>query len=135
MSVRTLGTEDAYTVKWDSNLDLPVFKWKRFVAGDEFREYSRRFMEIIADRGAEKYIDDTREITAHDDADKEWLAENWVLQLVEHGVRRGAGVYGESTIAAMEMENVEENMSAIHPDYEFRVFSTEEEAKDWLATA
>ncbi|SDY27442.1 hypothetical protein [Halobellus clavatus] len=134
MAETVLEEADAYTAKWDPELEIPIFKWEGFVAGDEFRENARRWEEIMADRGVERYIVDTREIDAHDDADKQWLAETWVPALVDIGIRRGAGVYGESTLASMEMEQVEEELSAIHPEYEFRVFPTAEEAKDWLAS-
>jgi len=133
MTVELLEEADAYTVNWDTELDVPIFRWDGFTEGEEFRENSRRWEEIMAERGVDKYIVDTREITAHEDADKQWLAETWIPDLVEQGVRRGAGVYGESTIASMEMEQVEKDLSAIHPDYEFRVFPTEAEAKSWLA--
>jgi len=133
--MQLLDEADAYTIEWDPNNEIPVFRWEESVRGEEFREYSRRFQEVMDERGTEKYIVDTRAITAHDDSDKQWLAETWVPELIEQGIRRAAGVYGESAIASMEMEKVEKNLSAIHPDYEFRVFATEEEAKEWLATA
>jgi len=133
MPVEVLEKNDVFTAKWDPELGIPIFKWNGFVAGEEFRENARRWEEIMVEHGVAEYIVDTSEITAHDDADKQWLAETWVPDLIEHGIRRGAGVYAESTIASMEMEAVEKNMSAIHPEYEFRVFPTEEEAKAWLA--
>jgi hypothetical protein len=93
MPVERLEEADAYTVKWDTELDVPIFKWNGFTEGEEFRENARQWEEIM--------------------------------------VERGVGVYGGSAIASMEMEKVEESLSAIHPDYEFRIFPTEAEAKSW----
>jgi hypothetical protein len=75
MPVELLEEADAYTAKWDTELGVPIFKWNGFTEGEEFRENARRWEEIMVERGVDKYIVDTREITAHDDADKRWLAE------------------------------------------------------------
>lgn len=131
-AMTVLEDAQAYTIEWDEDLDIPVFTWDEYTAGDEFRETAREWEAVMERRGAERYIVNTESVTAHDDADKRWLAETWVPDLVDIGVRYGAGVYADSAIASMEMEEVEESMSAVHPDYEFRVFPSNEEAKAWL---
>lgn len=42
-------------------------------------------------------------------------------------------MYADSAIASMEMSKVETQLSSIHPDFEFRVFATDDEAREWLA--
>ncbi|WP_237561645.1 hypothetical protein [Halorubrum halophilum] len=131
-STTVIEETDIYTAEWDAALDLPVFTWDEYAAGEAFREGARRWEEIIADRGADKYVVNTAGVTAHDDADKRWLAEEWVPDLIDAGVTRGAGVYADSAIASMEMEEVEEQLSSLDPDFEFRAFASNEEAKAWL---
>ena len=131
-SMTLIEDADVYTVEWDEELDIPVFTWDEYTAGETFRETARKWEAVMEERDAEKYIVNTESVTAHEDADKRWLAETWVPDLVDLGVRYGAGVYADSAIASMEMEEVEESMSAVHPDYEFRVFASDEEAKSWL---
>jgi hypothetical protein len=123
---------DIQTVEWDDEIDLPVFTWNEYAAGETFRENARRWAEVIEERGADKYLVNTEGVSAHDDADKRWLAEEWVPDLIDKGVRRGAGVYPDSAIASMEMEEVEEQLSALDPGFEFRAFASDEEAKEWL---
>ncbi len=41
-------------------------------------------------------------------------------------------MYNDSAIASMDMEEIEEQLSSIDPAYEFRVFATDAEAKEWL---
>lgn len=134
MAQSTTVIEDAepYTIEWDEELEVPVFMWDEYTAGETFRECAREWEAVMQDRGVERYLVNTESVTAHDDADKRWLAETWIPDLIDIGVRRGAGVYADSAIANMEMEEVEESLSSIHPDYEFRVFPSESDAKDWL---
>lgn len=131
-STTVIEETDVYTIEWDGKLDVPVFTWNEYSAGETFRETARKWETVMEERGVERYIVNTESVTAHEDEDKRWLAETWIPDLVDNGVRRGAGVYADSAIASMEMEEVEESLSAIHPDYEFRVFSSDEEAKAWL---
>lgn len=124
---------DVQTIEWDDEIGVPVFTWNDYVAGETFRENARRWEAFIEERGADMYIVNTEGVTAHDDDDKRWLAETWVPDLIDKGVRRGAGVYPDSAIASMEMEEVEEQISSIDPDFEFRACASNEEAKEWLA--
>lgn len=127
-----LEDADVYTIEWDEGLDVPVFSWDEYAAGEKFRESARQWESVMEQRGVEKYMVNTEAVTAHEEADKRWLAETWVSDLVDIGVRRGAGVFADSAIASMDMEEVEESMSSAHPDYEFRVFPNTEEARAWL---
>lgn len=131
-STTVIEETDVYTIEWDGELDVPVFTWNEYSAGETFRETARKWEAVMEERSVERYIVNTESVTAHEEEDKRWLAETWIPDLVDNGVRRGAGVYADSAIASMEMEEVEESLSAIHPDYEFRVFSSDEEAKAWL---
>lgn len=131
-AMEELSSSETSTILWDDDLEVPVFRWERFTQGEEFRSTARDWEEVIVENNATEYIVNTSEITAHDDDDKQWLAEVWVPDLIDHGVRKAAGVYGEAAISGMEMEKVEEKLSSIHPEYEFRVFPTEDEAKEWL---
>lgn len=134
MAHATTVLEDAqaYTIEWDEGLDVPVFTWDEYTAGETFRKTAREWEAVMERRDADRYIVNTESVTAHEDEDKRWLAETWIPDLIDIGVRRGAGVYADSAIASMEMEEVEETLSSIHPEYEFRVFASDEEAKAWL---
>lgn len=133
MASETLEETNTYAVEWDDDLEVPVFTWKEFVFGETFREISREWEDVIARKDADKYIVNTKGITAHDEEDTQWLAETWIPDLIDRGVQCGAGIFADSAIASMDMEQIETELSAIDPDYEFRVFATEGEAKEWLA--
>lgn len=131
MSRKVLAETSVYKAEWDSR-GFPVFTWKKFSAGDTFRDGARHWEEIMGERGVERYVVNTSGVTAHDDDDLQWLEETWIPDLIDMGIRYGAGVYADSVIAEMEMEKFEDRLSGIHPEYEFRVFGTEDEATEWL---
>ena len=133
MSTETVAQTSEYTVKKDTEHGIPIFVYNEFTSGEDLREIANRWAEVIEEEDAKQYLVNTEEIAAHDDADKQWLADTWVPNLIDRGVRAGAGVYADSTIADMEMRRVEETLSSLDPNFEYRVFGTQSEALDWLA--
>ena len=134
MPTETVEQTSEYTIEKDIGRNIPIFIYNEFASGEDLREIADRWAEVIEEEGAEQYLVNTEEIAAHDDEDKQWLADTWVPGLIDQGVRAGAGVYADSTIADMEMQRVEEMLSSIDPGFEYRVFGTQEEALDWLAS-
>lgn len=132
MSVELLEDTEHHRIEWDDDVGAPVFTWKMHVTGDEFRASLNRLHETIVERGANKYLVDTQEIAAHDDADKRWLSETWIPRLVEDGVRYGAGVYPDSVVAEMDMEKIEAQVNQSAEDYTFKTFGDLDEALRWL---
>ncbi|WP_193570146.1 MULTISPECIES: hypothetical protein [Halorussus] len=133
MSTEVMEQTSEYTIEKDTEHGIPIFVYDEFASGENLREIANRWAEVIEEEGAKQYLVNTEEIAAHDDADKKWLADTWVPGLIDRGVRAGAGVYADSTIADMEMQRVEEMLSSIDPGFEYRVFGTQEEALDWLS--
>jgi len=132
MAAVPIEEEAHHTIEWDEANGVCLFTWTEYVTGEEFRASLNSLHEAIAERGVTKYLVDTRSITAHDDADKRWLAEEWIPRLVEDGVRYGAGVYPDSVIAEMDMEKIESQVNSVAEEYTFRTFGDPKEARDWL---
>lgn len=133
MPAETIEDTDEYTVSLDDERGIPVFTYETFLSGEEFRAVANRWEEIVAEQGAERYVVNTQAITAHDDEDKQWLAETWIPKLIDHGVRAGAGVFADSVIANMDMEQIESQLNAIDPGFEYRIFGSEADALAWLS--
>ncbi len=131
--MQTLQQTDEHTVEVDDEHGIPVFTYEEYVSGEDLREIAREWADTVLERGAERYVVNTQAISAHDEEDKRWLAETWVPNLVENGVRAAAGVYADSAIAKMDNERIEEQLNAIDPDYEYRIFASNDEALSWLA--
>jgi hypothetical protein len=122
-----------HTIEYEPGLEAVCFTWDDYDPGEPFRESLNALHEAIVDRGVEKYLVDTRKITAHDEADKAWIAETWIPNLIDDGVRAGASVYPESAIADMDMEGIEESVNAIDEGYTFKGFTDPDAARSWLA--
>ncbi|MCG1002913.1 MULTISPECIES: hypothetical protein [Halobacterium] len=131
--MQTLQQTDEHTVAVDDDHGIPVFTYEAHVSGEELRDIAREWADVAFDRGAERYVVNAQAIAAHDDEDKQWLAETWVPNLIENGVHAGAGVYADSAIAKMDNERIEEQLNAIDSGFEYRIFSSNREALSWLA--
>jgi hypothetical protein len=122
-----------HTIEIDEELGAALFTWEAYDSGEPFRNSLNRLHEVLAEHGMERYLVDTRKITAHDEADKAWIAETWIPKLVDDGVRAGASVYPESAVADMDMDEIERSVNAIADDYTFKGFTDPERARSWLA--
>lgn len=133
MSTETVERTDEYTVELDGEHGIPIFTYNTYVSGEDLREIARRWAEIAEEEGAEHYLVDTQEIAAHNDEDKRWLGETWVPDLIEQGIRAGAGVYADSVISEGDMGRIEEQLNSIDPRFEYRAFDSHSKAVEWLA--
>ncbi len=133
MSTETVEQTDEYTVELDGEHEIPVFTYNTYVSGEDLRGIARRWAEIAEEEGAERYLVDTQEIAAHNDEDKQWLGETWVPNLIDQGIRAGAGVYADSVISKGDMERIEEKLNSIDPAFEYRTFDSHSKAVEWLA--
>jgi|GEM_PF-606437 len=134
MALETLVDADRHTVEEHTETGTLVFRYDQFVAGDALREVAGEWADLVEERGTDRYLVDVRDISAHEDEDKAWLAETWVPNNIENGVRWGAAVHADSAIAKMDNESIEAKLSGIDSRFEYRIFSDEETALDWLAS-
>jgi len=129
---RELYEETAnYTIEWDDDVGAVVHTWTGFTTGEEFRDGAEALLDAIEAKDASKLLLDTQNVKAHEDEDKEWLAEEWTPRMIEAGVQHSAQVHPDSVISKMEMENLGEEMDDI--PYDHFLTSDVEEARDWLA--
>lgn len=120
-----------YTIEWDDDIEAVVHTWTGFTTGEEFRDGAEALLDVIEEKGASKLLLDTQNVKAHEDEDKEWLAEEWTPRIIEAGVQYSAQVHPDSVISKMEMENLGEEMDDI--PYDHFLTSDVDEAREWLA--
>lgn len=133
MLTETIEQTDEYTVELDGDHGIPIYTYNKYVSGEVLREVARRWAEIADEENATRYLVNTEEIAAHKDEDKQWLGETWVPNLIDQGIRAGAGVYADSVIAKGDMERIEEKLNSIDPTFEYRTFGSQSKAVEWLA--
>ncbi|SEV84721.1 hypothetical protein [Natrinema salifodinae] len=132
MEKEELERTDEHTIELETELGVPIFTYNAFVAGEQLRTIARRWEAVIEANGVERYVVNTEEFMAHTEEDKQWLAETWIPNLIEHGVRAGAGVYSDSAIASLDMGRIETALNSIDSRFEYRTFGTEADAIAWL---
>ncbi|ADB59996.1 hypothetical protein Htur_1104 [Haloterrigena turkmenica DSM 5511] len=133
MTTEIVERTDDYTVELESELGIPVFTYERFVTGEELREAALRWAEIIEAEDIDRYVVNTAAFMAHRDEDKQWLAETWIPKLLDLGVRAGAGVHSDSAVSSLEMGRVETKLNEIDPEFEYRTFTSDADALEWIA--
>lgn len=131
MASRVPKNTELYSMEWDPTINAVLFKWNEFSTGEEFRKGANRLLEFIRSKQASKLIVDTREITAHNDEDEEWLKEEWVPKTIEAGVEYAATVRQDSAIAKMDMDNFITELEELN--YTAMVTADMEEAREWIA--
>lgn len=133
MTTTVVERTDDYTVELETELGIPIFTYDRFVTGEELREAALRWAEVIESEGVDRYVVNTESFMAHRDEDKQWLADTWIPKLLDLGVRAGAGVHSDSAVSTLEMGRVETKLNEIDPGFEYRTFTSDEDALAWLA--
>lgn len=126
-----LADEDHYTIEYDEEIDAVVHTWNMFASGETFREGANELLSVFENRDVSKMIVDTREVKAHDEADKQWLAEEWIPKMIDAGLEASVNLHRESVIAEMD---VEETVDPVE-DEPFENMLTDDmaEARAWIA--
>jgi hypothetical protein len=120
-----------YTIEIDDEIDAIIHTWEQFVTGEEFRDGANDLLEVIRDANKSKMIVDTSGIKAHDEADKEWLQEEWIPKTIDAGIEYSVSYPGESVISEMEMEEFVDQTADL--PYTYVLASSMEDAREWIA--
>jgi len=131
MSTQVAADTQNYTIEVDEEIDAVVFTWNQFVTGQEFREGSNHLLEVIRREDKRKSIVDTSGIKAHDEADKEWLQEEWMPKVIDAGIEYTVSVTGDSVIAEMEMEQFVDQTADL--PFTYVLAGDMGEAREWIA--
>jgi hypothetical protein len=131
MSTQVHTDHENYTIEIDDAIGTIVFTWDQFVTGQEFRDGANDLLEVIRREDKHKLIVDTSGIKAHDDADKEWLQEEWIPKTIEAGIEYSVSVPGESVISEMEMEEFVDQAQDL--PYTYVLVGDMQEAREWIA--
>jgi len=131
MAREVLIDEDKHTVEADDDIDALIHTWSGFSSGEEFRETCNDLLDVIRERDENKLIVDTSGIKAHDEADKQWLQEEWIPKEIEAGIEYSVSVTADSVISQTEMEEFVDQTSDLPLTYVLA--GDMDEAREWIA--
>lgn len=122
---------EAVEAYYDEELECVVMDWEGFVSGEPFREAMNAAIDLVRERGTDKLLGDSREMSTLDQDDQEWSFADWSPRAETAGLEHLAAVYSESVVAAMSVDNVIEATEG--DDIERTVTDSLDEAEEWIA--
>lgn len=131
MASEVIVDDDKHTIEADDEIDALIHTWTGFSAGQEFRDRCNELLEVIEARDESKLLIDTSGIKAHDEADKQWLQEEWIPKEIEAGIEYSVSVTTDSVISQTEMEEFVDQTSDLPLTYVMA--SNRSEAREWIA--
>ncbi len=130
MSQQVHADTDGYTTRWDDDIGTVVHSWKTYVDGETFRAGADAMIEVAEKHGGRNILIDHRNMKLVDKEDQEWIRGDWIPRAVEAGATFHVVVHQESTLAEM---NLDEVIDLEDYDYESRMTSDMDQARQWIA--
>ncbi|SEM98769.1 hypothetical protein SAMN05216388_100188 [Halorientalis persicus] len=130
MSQQVYRETEAFTTRWDPEIESVVHEWKKYVDGELFREGARSMLELAEERNSKTILIDHRDMTLVDREDQEYIMEEWLPRAVEIGADYHVVVHEESTIAEMNLDDI---VDIEEHDHTSRMTDDMDEAREWIA--
>ncbi|WP_436925442.1 hypothetical protein [Halosimplex amylolyticum] len=131
MAPQTVVDTETHTIEVDDDIGAVIHTWDQFAAGEAFRDGCYDLLDVIRQHDISKQIVDTSGIRAHDDADKEWLQEEWIPETIEEGIEYSVTVTSDSVISEMEMEEFVDQAQDL--PFTYVLAGDMDEAREWIA--
>ncbi|HTO07637.1 MAG TPA: hypothetical protein VMR86_11360 [Myxococcota bacterium] len=125
--------DDILKLFWDTNARYHIAEWHGDVKGEKLRTSAYACVNASRTRPSTRWIADVTLVGAPDNADQQWMVEDFYPRLARNGVRFVAFVVPEKTllhIHVRRMSKAFEDKSSL----EFQYQSTRAEAAAWLAS-
>ncbi|GGK83100.1 hypothetical protein ACD591_14285 [Rufibacter glacialis] len=105
--------------------------WNGFLSSQVFRESALKCLELLEEKGIERWLADNRKMKAIRQADQHWFVENIMPRILQSNLRRMATLVSDDLFNKMAVEQMLKR--AGHPDHLLlRDFQDEAEAVSWL---
>ncbi|HEV2028617.1 MAG TPA: hypothetical protein VGS16_08820 [Candidatus Dormibacteraeota bacterium] len=119
-------------MQWDHERRGILAEWKAFATSEEFRGALTKAIEVIRERRAVCFVNDTRKLELITDEDQRWILQTWTPQAVAAGLQRIAIVIAHSGLSKMAVETMFKDQATAR--VESRTFDSLPDAMQWVAT-
>ena len=118
------------TIHWDEGNDCVWMEWKQFVKGKEFREGLDEGLGLLKEKGATRWLADTRKLSVLDMEDQDWTIVHWFPRAIRAGLERMAIVRPTKAVAMMSVNDVmrKADLRGLAVAY----FDSLEDARAWI---
>jgi hypothetical protein len=135
----TSPTDDVYLdepwllMRWDGEHRCVFAEWKAFATSSEFQGALKKALEVVEQRHAVSFVNDTRKLELVSDEDQRWLRYTWGPLVVQAGVKRLAVVIAQHGLSRMAIEEMMESAPTTDSRLESRTFDSVADAFKWVA--
>jgi hypothetical protein len=130
MSVITIMSNENISMWYYPESKILHHQIHQFFFGQAFRDMMNKGVEVFQKYGAQKWLSDDREVSAWAKDDLEWGDADWFPRVAQSGWKYWAIVLPEKVVGQMTVKKLADNYSA--RGVETRIFSSPDEAKQWL---
>jgi hypothetical protein len=117
-------------MRWDHEHVGIFAEWKAFATSAEFRGALTKAIDVIRDRHALCFVNDTRKLELITDEDQRWILQTWAPLAVAAGLKRIAIVIARSGLSKMAVEEMFKEQAEAR--VESRTFDSLPEAMQWV---
>jgi hypothetical protein len=117
-------------IYWIEDVKAVHMEWKKYAAGDKFRNGLDKGLELITAKGSSRWLADLRDMQVVNQEDQEWSNEDWTPRAVKAGIRHMAILVPKDVFGKTSVDRIMEKMLDIGLTTHY--FESVDEAKNWL---
>jgi hypothetical protein len=100
-------------MRWDSAHQCVIAEWQGFATREEFQGALTRALEVIREKKAVSFVNDTRRLELVSDEDQRWVRYTWAPLAIAAGVKRIAVVIAKHGLSKMAIEGMFQGRPAL----------------------
>lgn len=120
-------------MRWDGEHHCVFAEWRAFATSREFQGALTTALEVVRERQAVNFVNDTRQLDVISDEDQRWLRYTWAPMAAASGLRRVAVVIAEAGLSKIAIETMFKGRR--RTGLQSRMFGSLEDALSWAAEA
>jgi hypothetical protein len=120
-------------MRWDIEHQCVFAEWKEFATSREFQGALTRVLEVVREKQAVSFVNDTRRLELISDEDQRWIRYTWAPLAVASGLRRIAVVIAAHGLSKMAIEGMFRGRRNTGSQLDSRTFDSLDEAMEWVA--
>jgi hypothetical protein len=131
-----IPTSDVYVdepwllMRWDSEHQCVFAEWRGFATSADFQGALTTALDIVRERQAVNFVNDTRLLELISDEDQRWLRYTWTPLAATSGLRRVAVVIAPSGLSRMAIQTMFKGRR--RSGLQSRTFDSLEDAMRWV---
>lgn len=124
--------ETFVTIQWDAPVRCVQIEWRGFVHSDQIRMGLNKGLELVVQKGTDRWLTDTRQLKIVKTEDQNWVLTDWFPRAIAAGITRMSYVIPEQVLCTMTAKRIMSNIKGV--SLETAYFDKVVEARLWFLT-